>query len=167
MTRLLSFALALLFSARASATIAPQQYCQAPTTAVAGLALTSDRPFTWKADRNGSAFLNFPMTVLLFQLVDANASILKLRITCTVSNDDSVTVYTAQDWTPSSGVYAGTNTGIFEKGDGTTGPGTLNFPIRLDTNGFPDGKCTVAVVSGAATAIIDTITAYVERCTGP
>ncbi len=150
----------------AAAILLVAQVASAQTTAYAcidhgvvinGLALTSARSFEIeRGPRDGG----FGVLTLYIALTDANASITRLDIACTVSPDDNTNDYTMQvcDNTE-DGVCTLTAVTGWQKAS----PGTSKFPIRVDINGHADYECTVS--SGAGTpAAADVVTVRARQC---
>ncbi len=103
----------------------------------------------------------YDLLTLWVNLTDANTSITRFDVTCTVSHDGNSTDYTPQECTSASGTYTCVGTGIWQKAS----PGTSKFPLRLDVSGFPDIECTFSVGAGAG-ASIDLLTVKGRLCTG-
>lgn len=91
-------------------------------------------------------------------LTDANTSITRIDMTCTVSDDGNSTDYTAQDCTAGA-TCTSTDSGIWQKAS----PGTKNWAWRVDMNGFPDIECVFSVGTGAGAAA-DTIVVKGRLC---
>ena len=140
-------------------TEAPPAGCVDLGTKIDGLALTSSRAFTHDGNNNvGHAY-----AWVTGELTDTDASITKLRMTCTVSIDGNTTPLEPQECTVTSGTCASADAGVWEKGDGSAGPGTSSWPWKVTLDGMPDFSCTFAVISGSA-ASTDVITSKVRLC---
>lgn len=84
------------------------------------------------------------LLVLFIKLTDADTSIARFDVTCTVSEDGNTTNYTPQEDTVASGTATQTDAGVWQKAS----PGSKNWPIRMNIKGFPDFECSFAVGSG-------------------
>src|SRR5690242_5924745 len=134
-----------------------KRVCGPVMTMIDTVAMTSSRSFSWKGVDNRPPALS----IVWVEFVDANASITRLRATCTVSPDDNSTDYTPQECpNPSGGICL--NGGLIDKGDATTGSGSINYPIRLYTDGYPDLECTWSTSGTPAAA--DTIRVKLQLC---
>jgi hypothetical protein len=162
MRTLLAAALALLVPtlAAAAGTDAPyiDRCADIPASdLISAQTMESSRSFSY----NRTNAQGFDTLTLWVQLTDADTSITRFDVTCTVSDDGNSTDYEPQECTSASGTYTCVDSGVWQKAS----PGTSKFPIRLDVSGFPDFECTFSVGAGAGAAA-DLLTVKGRLCTG-
>ena len=104
----------------------------------------------------------YDLAVVWVELTDANSSILTFQAVCTVSRDGNTTDSVPQKSTIDllTGIATQTDVNTWQKAS----PGTKNWPIRLDLEGFPDFECTFSAVAGVAEAG-DLLDVYARVCT--
>lgn len=120
--------------------------------------MESTRSFTRNTDNSTGGY---GLLRLWVQLTDANTSITRFDIACTVSDDSNVTDYIPQVCDSTlDGVCTLTDSGTWQKAS----PGTKNFPIGLDIEGFPDFACAFSVGAGTGAAA-DVLTVRGRICT--
>lgn len=152
--------LALLFLPSVAFAGGGSQLCSPVVTRVSALGMDSSRSFSY----DGPGTSDYGLAVLYIDLTDANSSITKFTTTCTVSYDGNTSDFTPQECSSASGTYNCVDTGVWNKGDGITGPGTKKWPLRLDIEGFQDFECTFSVGSGSGAAG-DLLTVKTQLCT--
>lgn len=159
---LVACGLVLLFSGASHA--APERnacvdlYVPGTTTPlINGATMESTRSFA--VDRPNTEG-GYGLLSLWIDLTDANTSITRFDVACTVSRDGNAKDYTPQECTSSGGIYTCVDTGVWRK----SSPGTKAWPLRLDVEGFPDFECSFAVGAGSG-ASADLLTVHARLCT--
>jgi hypothetical protein len=156
--RAFAVALALCAAPAYAQNVGPKNQCVELGTLVDGLDMQSSRSFSVNRDNFAGGF---DLLTVWVQLTDANSSITRFDVTCTVSDDGNSTDYEPQECTSASGTYTCVDSGVWQKAS----PGTSKFPLRLDVSGFPDFECTFSVGTGAGAAA-DLLTVKGRLCTG-
>jgi hypothetical protein len=123
--------------------------------------LTSTQTFTFTQANSTSERGSWGTMEVFFTLVDANASITRLDLTCTGSRTDNSTDTTPLDCSSvASGIATCVPTGVFRTA--VSGSGLYHLPI--DISRVPDIECSFTVGAGAATAVSDVISVWRRVC---
>jgi hypothetical protein len=111
-----------------------------------GLALTSDRTFTWDTNpRNGG----YDLMTVWATIEDADSTITRIDLDCEVSRGNGSThYYKIQFETVAAGTATQVDSGAWEKAVS----GSASWPYRIDIEGFFGGKCTISAAAGTAGA---------------
>lgn len=129
--------------------------------AIAGLALTSSRAFTYTQVNDTAPRGYYKTMEVWYTLVDADSSITRLDLTCTGSRDNNTTDGVPQDCTSvASGVATCVSGGVWR----TATPASSTRHLTIDISKVPDVECTFAVGTGSATAVDDIITVWRRVC---
>lgn len=132
--------------------------CVTKPLAVDALALTSGRAFVMNVPDFAQGY---GIATVFVAMTDANASITRLDITCTDSNNGSTSDYVPQVCDDTSdGICVQTDAGVWRK----TVTGTKLYSTRMDIEGVPSTECTVSVGAGSATASVDLLTVGYTLC---
>jgi hypothetical protein len=142
--------------APSKSSIADGQNCSLSVAVLSGVTMESSRSFGINQDNNKPTR---PLVDLIIKLTDANTSITRFDVTCTVSHDANTTDITPQTVTVESGVATQNDALIFQKAS----PGTKNWLVSFHLGAMPDFECTLAVGTGSGAAA-DVVTVDVRMC---
>lgn len=159
--RHLALIAALLVAPAAHAGGGSTENCADLGTVISAQTMASSRSFTYDWP---NTFGGYDTLALYITLLDADVSITRFDITCTVSDDGNVTDYAPQECTVASGVATCVDAGVWQKASPATAADTVYWSNRLDLVGFPDFQCAFSVGAGSGTAA-DVLTVKARLCT--
>jgi hypothetical protein len=111
----------------------------------------------------GKSYIDWDEMVVFVELVDADASITKLQMTCTGTRSGSATTYDLTSGDVSAGELAST-AAKWSHGDGVTGGGTADWMWRVNVKLVKGFACTFTALSGTPDVPTDTLKVYASAC---